>query len=141
MVPSVFTRIIAGDFPGRFVWRDERCVAFLSINPLAAGHTLVVPRSEVDHWLDLEEATNDHIHRVARAIGAAQMLAFKPTRVGLIVAGFEVPHVHVHVIPTMTMANLDFSNAAANPDPDELDNAARRLREALTTLGRSEVSK
>ncbi len=139
-MPSVFSRIIAGEFPGRFVWRDELCVAFLSINPLARGHTLVVPRAEVDHWLDLEDEVDDHLHRVARTVGRAQMAAFKPARIGLIVAGFEVPHMHIHVVATMTMADLDFANAVRDPNPDDLDAAAAALRDALSALGRSEVS-
>jgi histidine triad (HIT) family protein len=70
-VPSIFTRIIDGELPGRFVWRDDRCVAFLSINPLRPGHVLVVPREEVDHWLDLDPSLLDHVMRVSQKIGAA----------------------------------------------------------------------
>ena len=133
-MPSVFSRIISGEFPGRFVWRDDVCVAFLSINPLASGHALVVPRVEVDHWLDLPEDVSDHLYRVARRIGRAQMTAFNPARIGLIVAGFEVPHVHLHVIPCSDMADLSFANAAAHPDPADLENAQIRLVAALTSV-------
>ena len=84
---SIFTRIIDGELPGRFVWRDDVCVAFLSIAPTAAGHTLVVPIEEVDHWIDLDPATAGHLMAVARAIGRAQHAAFHPARVGLIIAG------------------------------------------------------
>jgi len=134
-MPTVFSMIIAGDLPGTFVWRDERCVAFLSINPLAEGHTLVVPIDEVDHWLDAPADLQAHIFDVARQIGEAQMAAFGPARVGLIVAGFEVPHLHVHVVPTSTMADLDFSNAAASVDPDDLGRAADAIRMALRAAG------
>src|SRR6476659_2930461 len=95
---TIFTRIINGELPGRFVWRDDRCVAFLSINPLRPGHTLVIPRAEVDHWIDLPADENAHLMRVAHEIGRAQMAAFSPTRVALIIAGMEVPHVHLHVV-------------------------------------------
>lgn len=137
--PTVFTRIINGEFPGRFVWSDDVCVAFLSINPLQAGHTLVVPRAEVDHWVDLDPTTAAHLMTVAHVIAQAQRAAFAPERVGLIIAGFEVPHTHLHVVPTFSMADLDFANAAAQPDPAGLDAAAERLRASLRALGRSEV--
>ncbi|MEZ5234006.1 MAG: HIT family protein [Acidimicrobiia bacterium] len=137
---TIFTRIIDGELPGRFVWRDERCVAFLSINPIRRGHTLVVPRAEVDHWLDLDPATAAHLTTVAQIIGVAQQQAFNPRRVGLIIAGFEVPHTHLHVIPIDDMGGLDFANAAATVDPGELDAAAGAIRAALQRAGHSAVA-
>src|SRR6476660_2502422 len=129
-MPTIFTRIIEGELPGRFVWRDDQCVAFLSIAPLKSGHTLVVPRAEVDHWIDLDPDVNAHLMRVAQQIATAQQHAFSPTRVGLMIAGLEVPHVHLHVVPIDGMADLDFDNA--NPaDPEVLDAAATQLRNAL----------
>lgn len=128
---SVFTRIIRGELPGTFVWRDDRCVAFMSINPLQPGHTLVVPIEEVDHWIDLDEDLACHLLGVARRIGRAQMEAFRPTRIGLMIAGLEVPHVHLHVVPIRGVHDLDFANAAAHVDRDELEDAARRIREHL----------
>ena len=71
-MPTIFTRIIDGEIPGTFVWRDERCVVFLSINPLAHGHALVVPIEEVDHWVDVDPALVAHVFEVARIIGVAQ---------------------------------------------------------------------
>ena len=136
---TIFSRIIAGELPGRFVWRDAESVAFLSINPLQPGHTLVVPIAEVDHWTDLPPELSDHLMRVAHSIARAQREAFAPARVGLAVAGFEVPHCHVHVIPMRGMQDLDFANAAADPDPAGLDDAARRLRVALHGAGHDEV--
>ena len=139
-MPTIFTRIIDGDLPGRFVWRDATCVAFLSINPLRPGHTLVVPRVEVDHWLDLDPSVNAHLVAVAQTIGRAQMDAFAPTRVGLMVAGLEVPHVHLHVVPMDDVHDLDFANAASAPDPAALDDAATRIRDALRAAGAVGVS-
>lgn len=138
-MPSVFTRIINGELPGRFVWRDDRCVGFLSINPLGAGHTLVVPRVEIDHWIDLDDETAAHLMHVARIVGQAQQQVFQPAKVGLIIAGYEVPHVHLHVIPTQTMDDFDFRRAAKTIDPDTEDRHAERLREELRALGRTEV--
>ena len=137
---TIFTRIIDGELPGRFVWRDEHCVAFLSINPLREGHTLVVPRAEVDHWVDLDPGTTAHLMLVARAIGEAQMDAFAPTRIGLRIAGLEVPHTHLHVVPMDGVHDLDFDNAATDADPAALDAAAERIRVALRARGVAAVS-
>lgn len=130
---TLFTRIIDGEIPGTFVWRDDVCVAFLTIGPLRRGHTLVVPRVEIDHWLDLDPDVVAHIMLVAQTIGRAQRAAFSPGRVGLIVAGLEVPHVHVHVVPIDREADLSFANAQA-ATPESLEAAARPLREALRDL-------
>lgn len=132
---SVFTKVITGQWPGRHVWRDERVAAFLSINPLAHGHVLVVPVEEVDHWLDLDPVRWQHLNEVVRVVGTAVQRAFDPPRVGTIIAGFEVPHVHVHVFPAHDLSAFDFANAAAEPDDDEMDAAAAAIRTALRDLG------
>ena len=138
-MPSVFTRIVNGELPARFVWNDDRCVAFLSNRPLRSGHTLVIPREEVDHWLDLEPNLAAHLMVVAQAIGKAQMAAFRPARVGMVIAGLEVPHVHLHVVPMDAMADLDFANADPGPSDAALDQAATALRTALRQMGRQEA--
>lgn len=130
---SVFTMIIDGDLPGHFVHRDDVCVVFLSINPIADGHALVVPRAEVDQWTDLDEATCTHLMAVAKRVADAQKVIFSPARIGLMIAGFEVPHTHVHVIPIDTMADMDFANAAASVDHDQLAAYATSLADALAT--------
>lgn len=139
-MPTVFTRIIEGDLPGTFVWRDDQCVAFMSINPLRAGHTLVVSRKEIDHWLDCPDRLRDHLFAVAQEVGRALQNAFSPTRVGLMIAGLEVPHLHIHVVPIDGVHDLDFANAAASVDPDELEAAAEAIREALRDQGHSGVA-
>jgi histidine triad (HIT) family protein len=139
-VTSLFSKIIEGEIPGRFVWRDDEVVAFLTINPMTAGHTLVVPVAEVDHWLDLPPALAERCMAVAQVIGQAQMAAFAPLRVGLIIAGLEVPHTHLHVLPIDAESDLSFANADPSPDPAALDDAAERLRVALRALGRDEVA-
>jgi diadenosine tetraphosphate (Ap4A) HIT family hydrolase len=131
---TIFSRIINGEIPGTFVHRDDRCVAFLSINPLAHGHTLVVPVAEFDHWVDMPADLTAHLFAVSHRIGRAQRDAFICERVGMIIAGYEVPHAHIHLIPTSHMAQLDFSNAAASVDRADLDAAAHAIRLALTTL-------
>ena len=137
---TVFTRIIDGELPARFVWRDERCVAFLSIAPLRPGHVLVVPVEEVDHWIDLDPDLLGSLMEVARVIGGALQQAFSPRKVGLMLAGLEVPHVHVHVVPIASERDLDFARADADPDPQALDDAAARIREALRARGARHVA-
>jgi histidine triad (HIT) family protein len=134
-VPSIFTRIIAGELPGRFVWRDDRAVAFLTINPITPGHTLVVPVEEVDHWIDLDADLAAHCMRVAHAVGRAQQVAFSPARIGLMIAGLEVPHAHLHLVPIDSERDLSFARADPSPAPGALDDAARRIRAALVEQG------
>lgn len=137
---SIFTRIIEGELPGEFVWRDPEAVAFLSIHPVRVGHTLVIPRLELPHWLDLEPEAAACLTRVAHAIGRAQMRIWSPARVGLMIAGFEVAHVHLHVLPMESMRDLDLSRAASSVPPGELAETAGRLRDALRALGHAEAS-
>lgn len=130
-MPTIFTRIIDGEIPGTFVHRDERCVAFMSINPLAPGHTLVVPIAEIDHWVDMPSDLAAHVFEVAHRIGRAQQTAFGCERVGMIIAGYEVPHAHVHLVPTSSMAQLDFAHAAHSVARDDLEATAQAIRAAL----------
>jgi histidine triad (HIT) family protein len=139
-VASLFTRIINGELPARFVWRDELCVAFLSIRPLRPGHALVVPRAEVDHWVDADPALLAHLTATAQHIGKAQMAAFKPTRIGILIAGLEVPHLHIHVVPIRGVHDLDFSNQDPNPDAGGMDQAAASIRTELRALGFPEAA-
>ncbi len=128
---TVFTRIINGEIPGTFVHRDDRCVAFMSVNPLAPGHTLVVPIVEVDHWIDLPNDLAAHLFQVAQRIGKAQQAALKCERVGLIIAGYEVPHAHIHVVPTTHMGQFDFATAATDIDRNDMESNAAAIRSAL----------
>lgn len=128
---TVFTRIINGELPGRFVYRDDRCVAFLSIEPLSPGHTLVVPIEEVDHWLDLPPDLAAHLMVVAQKVGRAIDSVYSPSRIGLMIVGLDVPHVHIHVTAIDGPDDLDFSTADHNPHPDDLDRARDRLVDGL----------
>ena len=139
-MPSIFTRIIQGELPGRFLWRDEKAVAFLTIAPIKPGHSLVVPVEEVDHWLDGSAELNAHLMDVAQKVGAAIQQVFQPTKVGLMIAGLEVPHVHLHLIPIQELHDLDFSRADGNPDSDAMDDAAEKIRAALRAAGHAEVA-
>ena len=139
-MPSIFSRIIAGELPATFVWKDEAAVAFLSIAPMMPGHTLVVPREEVDHWIDLEPELASHLFVVAQTIGRAQDLEWEPRRIGMLIVGEEVPHTHLHVVPINNPGELSFAHADSSPDPAALADAATRLRARLRELGRSEVA-
>jgi histidine triad (HIT) family protein len=139
-MPTLFTKIIEGEIPGTFVWRDDRCVAFLSIAPMKPGHTLVVPREEVDHWIDLDPDLARHLFTVAQTIGRAQDRAFSPRRIGVMIVGEEVPHVHLHVVPIDSVGELSFANVDSDATPDDLEAHAQKLRTALRGLGATEVS-
>jgi histidine triad (HIT) family protein len=137
---TLFTRIIEGDLPGTFVWRDAECVAFLSINPVQPGHALVVPTAEVDHWIDLEPVLACHLTGVAQTIARAQQQVYDPVKVGLLIAGLEVPHVHLHVIPIMHGEADLHLDRATTASPEVLGAEATRLRAALRSLGAGGVS-
>jgi len=137
-VATIFTRIIEGEIPGTFVWRDDRCVVFLSINPISPGHALVVPLEEIDHWIDAAPDLNAHLFRVAQIIGQAQQATFDCDRIGVIIAGYEIPHLHLHVIPTTSIREFDFA-MAGDATQEELTIAAGLLRDELRARGYAEV--
>jgi histidine triad (HIT) family protein len=137
---SIFTRILAGELPGRFLWKDDACFALMTIAPLRPGHAMVIPRQEVDHWIDLDDATAAHLQRVAAWIGRAQMRAFKPAKVAQMIVGLEVRHVHLHLVPFDAIPQLEFSRQDPNATAVDLDQAAERIRAELRALGRPEVA-
>lgn len=128
--PSIFSRIIQGEIPARFVYRDPEVVAFLDIAPQAYGHTLVVPVAQVDKWTDLPAATWAHLMAVAQEIGKAQVELFDAPRSGQMIVGFDVPHTHVHLFPAQSLATF-MDEPISDPDPQLMDQAASRLRAAL----------
>ncbi|WP_315035786.1 HIT family protein [Actinomyces oris] len=131
---TIFTKIIAGEIPGRFVWADEVCVAFATIEPHTDGHVLVVPRLEVDSYVDAPDDMVAHLAVVAKRIGAAQVRVFEAPRAGLVVAGYGVDHLHLHVLPIRCEEDLSFSSAR-HPEAPELDAAMERLRAGLVEDG------
>jgi len=133
-MPTLFTRILDGDIPGTFVYRDDQCAAFLSINPLADGHVLVVPVEEVDHWVDLPPTLSEHLFKVSHRLGIAIQKAFPCERVGMIIAGYEINHCHIHLIPTQNITQFNFANAAATVERDVLEQQASIIINALESL-------
>jgi len=134
-VTTIFTRIIDGEIPGRFVWRDDDVVAFLPIALLAPGHTLVVPIEPIDHWIDLDPELNTKLWSVARTISQALDSIYHPTKVGVLVVGEEVPHAHVHLVPFTDLRQMSFANQDTDPAPEALDRQADALRDALRAAG------
>ncbi|MEV0687549.1 HIT family protein [Nocardia sp. NPDC050378] len=132
---SVFSAIIAGQIPGRFVWEDDEFVAFLTIAPVTQGHTLVVPRAEIDQWQDTDPEVMARLMGVAQKIGQAVRAAFDAPRAGLLIAGLEVPHLHTHVFPAYSMGDFDISGADNSPTPESLDEAQSKIKAALRELG------
>lgn len=136
-MPTLFTKIIDGEIPAQFVWEDETAVAFLSIDPMGPGHTLIVPRAEVDSWVEAPESLLAHLHAVGHRVARAIQAEWKPPRVALVIAGFEVPHLHLHVYPAWSMEDFNFEHAKAGTDSSELDGNAEALRRALRRAGHS----
>ena len=131
---TVFTKIINGELPGRFVYEDDEVVGFLSIQPMTQGHTLVVPRAEIDQWQDVDPAVFARITEVSQLIGKAVCRAFDAERAGVIIAGLEVPHLHVHVFPARHLTDFGFANVDRNPSPESLDEAQAKIKAALAEL-------
>lgn len=131
---TVFESIIAGHIPGTFVWADESVAAFATIEPVSPGHTLVVPRQPIPTWTDLPADLLGHLFAVAQTIGRAAEAAFEVPRAALLIAGFEVPHTHIHVIPARSEADCSLAHASA-ADPAEIASAMERLRRELRAEG------
>ncbi|OBJ48490.1 HIT family protein [Mycobacterium sp. 1423905.2] len=131
---SIFTKIINRELPGRFVYEDDDIVAFLTIEPMTQGHTLVVPRKEIDQWQNIDPPVFARVMGVSQLIGKAVCKAFQVDRAGVIIAGLEVPHLHVHVFPTRSLGDFGFANVDRNPSPESLDDAQARIKAALAQL-------
>ena len=131
---TLFTKIINGEIPGTFVHQDDKCVAFLDVAPMTEGHVMVVPREEISHWIDADAELLAHLTAVAKRIGEAQKRAFDCERIGLLVVGYEVPHLHIHVLPTNSMDDFDISDRAPMQTPEQLEAPAVKVRQALSEL-------
>ncbi|MDF1691577.1 MAG: HIT family protein [Zhongshania sp.] len=130
---TIFTKIIERELPGHFVWEDENAVAIMTIAPIQAGHILVIPRDEIDHWDDLPAPLAAHLMSVAQTLAKALKQAFVCERVSMMIVGLEVPHTHLHLVPINTMEDANFGNAKM-AEGDDLAQAAQKVREALASL-------
>lgn len=135
---SIFTQIINGDMPGHFVWRDDKAVAIMTIAPIKPGHCLVIPVEEVNHWDDVPEELAAHLMLVAQRVAKGLKAIYQPKRVGVMVAGLEVPHTHMHLVPVDALSDFDFS-LQKPAGADELAAEAQKIRAALQEMGFSEA--
>lgn len=130
-MPSIFSRIVQGDIPAYKVAEDDQFLAFLDIHPLARGHTLVIPKKEVDNLFDLDDATYGGLWLFARKVAVALQKTMPCERVGVAVIGLEVPHAHIHLVPIHGIYDIDFSKPKLELGPEELELIAGRIAEAL----------
>ena len=129
-MPSIFSRIVAGEIPCHKIAEDDRFLAFLDIMPLAEGHTLVIPKMEVDRYFDLPDDILRDINVFARDVALQLERAIPCERVGVAVIGLEVPHAHVHLIPLNGVADINFERPKLQLSQDELAATAERIRQA-----------
>ena len=129
-MPSLFSRIVAGEIPCHTIAEDDRFLAFLDIMPLAEGHTLVIPKLEVDRFFDLPEELLSGINVFARDVALQLERAILCERVGLAVIGLEVPHAHMHLIPLNGVADINFERPKMTVTQDDLAATAARIRQA-----------
>jgi len=127
---SIFSKIIAGEIPSHKIAEDEQYYAFLDIFPVAKGHTLVVPKKEVDYIYDLDDETLAGLHIFAKKVAKAIEKAVPCQRIGVAVVGLEVPHAHVHLIPINSMADMNFANKK-KMSQEELAQIAEKIRQYL----------
>lgn len=125
---TIFSRIAAGEIPSHKVAEDEEFYAFLDINPIAVGHTLVIPKAEVDYIFDIDDAKLGRMMAFAKRVARAQEAAIPCKRVGLAVMGLEVPHAHIHLIPITKESDMYFGGAKLSLTQDELAEIAARIR-------------
>ena len=127
--PSIFTRIINGEVPAHIIYEDERVIAFLDTHPISEGHTLVVPKKQVDQIWDLDKNDYEYLWEIVRRIGSNTREIIKSTRVGVIVEGFGVPHAHIHLIPIYHSNDLKkFQDHSVEPDHEALAQIASKLK-------------
>lgn len=131
---SVFTKVIEGEFPARFIYKDDDVVSFLTINPVVPGHVLVVPKQEIENWTDLDDATYESMMKVVKKVGRAIDSSFDCEKVGMEIVGLEVPHVHVHLMPVNSPQDVDLSLGDPSPAPELLDAVQAKLIAALDAL-------
>jgi histidine triad (HIT) family protein len=128
---SIFTRIINREIPGYIIHENEKFIAFLDINPLVVGHTLVVPKKEVDYIFDLDDATLAEMNVFAKKVAVAIGKAIPCKRIGVAVIGLEVPHTHVHLVPMNATDDLNFTRPKLHPSKEELADAAEKIRQSF----------
>lgn len=135
MEPSIFTRIINGEIPCNKIYEDDKTMAFLDIHPTQLGHTLVVPKVQIDHFDDLEDEDYQAVWATVKKVSKAQKRAFGRKRVGIRVIGLDVPHAHVHVFPIDSLSDYTYMpDMNAEPNFSELNVAAEKLLKEIDSV-------
>lgn len=129
-MPSVFTRIVNGEIPAHKIAETDEFLAFLDVFPCAPGHTLVIPKKEIDYIFDLDDALYEGLMKFSKTVAIAVEKVIPCKRIGIAVVGLEVPHAHVHLIPMNSMADMNFNNKLKMTQ-EELAEIARRIRSQL----------
>ncbi|MBU6220041.1 MAG: HIT family protein [Bacteroidetes bacterium] len=133
-MPSIFSRIINGEIPAWKVAESEHFLAFLDVNPLAKGHTLIVPKVETDYFFDLSDEEISGIMLFSKKVASALRSTLPCLRIGMSVIGLEVPHAHVHLVPLNNMGDINFSNSRLNLSSEEMEAVAASIRSAYDKL-------
>jgi len=133
-MPSIFSRIINGEIPAWKVAESERFLAFLDVNPLAKGHTLIVPKLETDYFFDLSDEEITSIMLFSKKVASAMRSTLPCLRIGMSVIGLEVPHAHIHLVPLNSMGDINFSNSRLNLSAEEMEAIAASIRSAYDKL-------
>jgi histidine triad (HIT) family protein len=133
-MPSIFSRIINGEIPAWKVAESEHFFAFLDVNPLARGHTLIVPKLETDYFFDLSDEEISGIMLFSKKVASALRSTLPCLRIGMSVIGLEVPHAHVHLVPLNSMGDINFSNSRLNLSAEEMEAIAASIRSAYDKL-------
>lgn len=128
---SIFTRIINREIPAYIVAEDDQHIAFLDINPLVTGHTLVVPKQEIDYLFDMDEDAFAALQLFSKKVAASLKKAIPCLRIGVAVIGLEVPHCHIHLIPMNVMDDMNFSRPKLNPSPEQLKSVAETIQKEV----------
>jgi len=130
-MPSIFSRIVKGEIPCWKIAEDEDYLAFLDINPLTEGHTLVIPKKEIDYIFDMDDQLLSGMMVFARKVAKAIDIAIDCKRVGIAVVGLEVPHAHIHLIPINTIFDIDFSQPKLKFTQEEFKEIAEKIKAAI----------
>jgi len=130
-MPSIFTKIINREIPAQIVAENDRFMAFLDIMPLVVGHTLVVPKKEIDYIFDMDDEDLQAIHVFAKRVAAGVRKAVPCKRIGVAVIGLEVPHAHIHLVPMNSADDLNFTRPKLKPTAEELAAVAEKIKAAL----------
>lgn len=130
-MPSIFSKIVRNEIPSYKVYENENFLAFLDINPLKKGHTLVIPKIEVDYIFDLKSKEYQDLWNFAKLVAKGMKRVIKCERISIVVMGLEVPHAHIHLIPLDSMQDIDFSQPKLNLSSDQMNKIASLINSAI----------